>query len=521
MSGSGKGSVHGLCERRTLNIDKDRERCNIPDLNLAKLRRVAFCVDVEIAGGPRYKDEEDERKEKKQKKKQAEKGEGEALKNLEPVAESKKDNGDHSHKDSEQFAGQDGKSGDSSNTPAEDRTDEHGEKESKKKEKKRRSEEERKARKEKKKKQAQINGSLPVELTRTGSEMSMETSLTSSLALTQASPTTDPVRIYRRCCQLRETPILKKITEQLANPANCRNGQPGYVNKLDLTNYPMNLADLVTLGDYLAVVPIKDVILENCGLTDEGVRVVLAGLLAAKQPEYGKKRRRHTLERVSRQSKQGGVVERLILKNNPKLGRAGWGHISLFINMCRSIKYFDVSMNPFPTMSALDVLEKLERVNTKDSIPDTSSILSRALGERLAKAELEFLNMAETGIDTEQLGAIIDGIIKSGLRRLTIAGNHITPEGMDHIARYLKEGKCEVLDIGGNDLAEQLPKIADSLSENHPLWALSLADCGLTPDALAKLFPALTKLPNLRFINLSHNHSIFGTIPSSLSLLRR
>ena len=39
-----------ICPRRIMNIDQGRDRCKIAELNPAKLNRVAFCVDVEIAG---------------------------------------------------------------------------------------------------------------------------------------------------------------------------------------------------------------------------------------------------------------------------------------------------------------------------------------------------------------------------------------------------------------------------------------------------------------------------------------
>jgi Ran GTPase-activating protein (RanGAP) involved in mRNA processing and transport len=122
---------------------------------------------------------------------------------------------------------------------------------------------------------------------------------------------------------------------------------------------------------------------------------------------------------------------------------------------------------------------------------------------------------------TEQLGDLIDGVIKSGLRRLGIAGNKITPEGMQHVARYIRDGKCEGLDLGGNDLRDQLGVIADALTEDNALYALSLADCNLTPESLSALFPALAKLNNFRFIDLSQNHDLFDSEPSALSLLRR
>jgi hypothetical protein len=88
----GKGTQNGLCERRVLNIDKNRERCKITDLDQSKLRRVAFCVDVEIASGPRYIEEADPKKtpaKQETKKKIAEKGEGDALKNPETAKKEK------------------------------------------------------------------------------------------------------------------------------------------------------------------------------------------------------------------------------------------------------------------------------------------------------------------------------------------------------------------------------------------------------------------------------------------------
>jgi hypothetical protein len=523
LSGPGKMPHYGLCERKILNVDTHRERPLIPELDQSKLRRVSFCVDVEIAGGPRYMDEDDdkEKEEKKQKKKLVERGEGEALKHPEAVKEEKENDevvkaaGEKLPKEPEQEAA-DTSTDDPADEPADGPADKDKDT-SKKKEKKKRSEEERKARKEKKRKLAEANGTLPVELVMNGSDSSLgdETPTTiPGTPKTQAAPTTDPARIYRRCCQLREAPILKKITEQLSSPLNSSIDKPGAVMKLDLSGYWLQLPDLVTLADYLAVVPIKELVMENCSLTDEGVRVLLAGLLAAKYQDTSA-RRKHRADRASLLVHQGGVVERVVFKNNPKIGRDGWGHIALFIHLCRSIKNMDLSMIPFP-----------QSVSTANDAAtprpaDTIDIFTKAISERLGGPELELLNMAETGLTTVQLGMLIDAVNKSGLRRLGLAGNRITAEGMQHVGRYLKRGKCEGLDLGGIDMKDHLGVIANSLDENHPLWALSLANCSLSPDSLWKLFPVLAKLKNFRFIDLSHNHDLFLANPSALSLFRR
>jgi hypothetical protein len=519
-----KGIQHGLCERKVLNVDKNRERCHISELDQAKLRRVAFCVDVEIASGPRYVDdaEDDKKKETKEKlKRMTEKGEGQALKRPQEVKKEEEEDG-VVKATGEQLPKEPAKEAQQTTTEVKDDALAAGQDTTKKKEKKKRSEEERKARKEKKRKLAEQNGTVPVELVRNESDSSLGTTPTGTgTPKTQASPTTDPVRIYRRCCQLRETPILKKITEQLAASVSTT-GPPGVVNKLDLTDYWLQLPDVVTLGDYLAVVPVKELVMENCGLTDEGVRVVLAGLLAAKCPDY----QRMKFNKVKEDAPQGGFVQRVVFKNNSKIGKEGWRYICLFINMCRSLKCMDLSKVPFPqplpTSTSPPTPGHLQRsLSAISATSDISCVLSKAIGERLAGKELELLNMAECGMTSEQLGGLVDGFIKSGLRRLGVAGNNITPEGMEHVARFIRESKLEGLDLGGNDLKDQLGVIAEALDENNNLYALSLADCNLTPDSLWSLFPALAKLKNFKFIDLSQNHDLFETQPSALSLLRR
>jgi len=205
-------------------------------LDQSKLRRVAFCVDVEIASGPRYidsseSDEADEKK-KEKKKRAKEKSEGDALKNPTQVKEEKeqvessKPNGELPDK----FRGE---TSEKSVPEPPTTATENG---NKKKEKKKRSEEERKARKEKKRRLAEANGTIPVELERDPSDSSLASIPHPAAPKTHTSPTTDPVRIYRRCCQLRETPILKRIVEQLAQSVTTAT-IPGLVNRLDLSGY--------------------------------------------------------------------------------------------------------------------------------------------------------------------------------------------------------------------------------------------------------------------------------------------
>ena len=529
-----------------MNIDPHRERCNVPDLQLAKLRRVSFCVDVEIAGYATYipDDEETERsappplpaplplrrssltisekqvlKLRKREKKLKEKGEGEALKAPRKVANEKEI--------AERFAASGEKVALEASSP-ENELENGNVEPTKKKEKKKRSEEERKQRKERKRQEALSNGSVPAEIT---IDESCSSSAESRLKKDSSSkgrtrPTTDPLRIYKRCCQLRETEPLKKIVDQISLPSACTITTPGIVSCLDLSGNFIESQDLITLGDYLAVVPIKKLVLEDCGLTDEAIRIILAGLLAAKSPEQAK-HNRHLAKKCNALGKeyteQLGVIERLSIKNNPKIGPDGWRHISTFLHMSHSLKAIDVSMIPLPHRPTPEKSPNAEEKSLKNTktMPDISALLQKALAHRLAGSRLEEFVMAECGLRTADIEKIVDGVTQCGVRRLGFASNRLTSEDLEILAHYLQNGKCEGLDLAGNDLSGNLGIIAAVLNEHNALVALSLADCNLAPSSLEALFPALVSLPDFRFIDLSHNRKLFASQPTALELLRK
>ncbi|KAF2126913.1 RNI-like protein [Dothidotthia symphoricarpi CBS 119687] len=512
----------GICPRRVLNVDPNRTRCHVPELDQNKLRKVAFCVDVEIACGPKYaKDADPDEKRQRDDNKLKERGEGEALKNPHSVAQEKDTNGVVN-------VSQEAVGNESSPNPEGTILHEDGSETNKKKEKKKRSEAERKERKEKKRRKAEENGTIPMELTRDDDDSSVDVAPAeprTAAPKVQVRPTIDPLRIYRRCCQLRESPILKRISDQLSNPSACSAGE---VNLLDLTGSRLQLADIVTLSDWLAIVPVKKLFLEDADLTDEKIRVVLAGLLAAKDPQSPRKSVSMEARDGKRQTmgnQDGCAIKKLVLKNNPKITSEGWKHITLFIYMCRSILALDVSMIPFPkpqpqTTPAPSNGEQ-GSADTAESHPrDLAEVMCRSISQRVAGSRLEELVMAECALTSSTVKSILEGCINTGIKRVGLAGNDLDSEGLEHVLNYIKSGICEGIDLGGNDLRQWIQQLCDNLPKNSPLWALCLQDTGMTPDSLKILFPKLVSLPVFRFLDLSHNKGLFSH-QTSLCLLRK
>lgn len=271
--------------------------------------------------------------------------------------------------------------------------------------------EEREVRRKKQRLAAEEHGLVPVEVHKSNSNSSLESSRDTrmpSARNTTTRPTTDAVRVYRRCCQLRETPILKKITTQLMDTANlCPT--TGAVKRLDLTNYRLQLPEIIALSDYLAIFPVMEIVLENCGLNDEGLRIILAGLLAAKQLPSSRTQPENLTPKVQ------GVVERVVLNNN-EFGPDGWKHISLFSDTCGSLKDLDISQVALP--------KEIPRIPdsglqcSKQVSPGDASGISRVIAQFLET--LERPSISKRLPDRSQMSGVVEGMMRCSVYRLGV-----------------------------------------------------------------------------------------------------
>ncbi|KAJ5682453.1 hypothetical protein N7462_005618 [Penicillium macrosclerotiorum] len=537
-----------ICPRRVMNLDQTRERCKITDLNQAKLHRVAFCVDVEIAGISHRDSDEDapptnqlrqhlpessRQKSKKADAKEKGKEEGGILKDSQAAVAEKEAPLMTSQGSSTPEAQPAAPTAPTAPTPdmadpkppGDAKPNGEGKESTRKQEKKKRSEEERKERKERKRRQAVANGSIPLQLDAENDDDDRAPAVGLPRSKTQSHPTTDPVRIYRRCCQLRETPVLKRVVDEISSPSSTLAESPGTVAALDLSNFPMSSQDIATFSDWLAIVPVRKLIMENCALTDDSVRAILAALLSTKTVEQMRCRRRRARrsECPIVKDERWGVVEKLSLKDNPKIGREGWRHIGLFIHLSKSLKAIDLSGIPFPRprVPSDGSTGSTGQSQSQSSAGDVCTIFANALAERFSGDHLEELLLSECKPSAEQVKMICEAASRMGLRRLGLANNELAREGLEHVIEYFKAGQCEGLDLGGNPIKDDLGLIANAIDPEQSLYTLSLADCSLSAPAICPLLQSLTRLHNLRFIDFSHNPELFSVQPSALGAFRR
>lgn len=561
--GKATATTGALCPRKVMNIDHNRQRTKISDFDQNRLRRVAFKVDVEIAGVAAQSDEQVEPdaaaasasaasaasygsppgKDTKMAK-YKDRSEGAALKKSTSREDKEESHaGSPPASEAKLQAREDRKKEEVEEALPEEEDAADFETEEKptsgtgvdappstrRKEKKKRSEAERKERKEKKKRHAEANGLIPLELTvDDDSDSSPSNTPAGASTPKKGQPTTDPLRIYKRCCQLRETTALAVVKDQISKPSATLAEAPGTVASVDLTGTEMSLQDVQTLGDWLAVVPVRRLVLDDCNLTDEGVRIVLSGLTGCKNQEQAKANRKLSARvSVTPGFEQMGVIEKLSLKNNANISVIGWRHIALFTHLCRSLRGIDLSGIPFPATADGELHRTSLTTTNLSGGPepahrriDLSTLFARALTERFGD-RLEELVMSDCTLSSKATTEIVDSAIKIKVRRLGLANNNLNHSCLPNIVQYLTSGVCEGLDYGGNDLNGTGHRLTEVLDEQNPLFAMSLADCNLGVDDIRPILQHLSKLKNFKFIDLSRNHQLFDPSQDAVSLLRR
>lgn len=281
-------------------------------------------------------------------------------------------------------------------------------------------------------------------------------------------------QIYTRCCHLREILPIPATLKQLKNKTSP-------LQTLKLLNPKPTLIDVYSFSDFIAIVPIKNLIFDNVTMSSEMLKIILSSLV------------------------RSTTIQRLSLRNVP-IDETGWKLLCKFLSRNHSIIKLDVSQQKIKS----DLPLSQHRSEMDWSLFVDTLILRNGIEELI-------LNGCKLPLPV--FGRLIDEGVARATKRLGVSQMDLSLEHVKILANWIsREGStCEGIDLGYNDLSvgEKLKPLMKKVQYSSQLQCISLNSTNLTNvEDVALMVRSLSKLPNLRFLDLSNLPTIFpGILP--------
>lgn len=281
-------------------------------------------------------------------------------------------------------------------------------------------------------------------------------------------------QVYTRCCHLREILPIPATLKQLK-------GKTSPLQTLKLLNPKPTLIDIYSFSDFIAIVPIKNLIFDNVTMTTQMLKIVLSSLV------------------------RSTTIEKLSLRNMP-IDEEGWRYLCKFLGRNKSITKLDVSQQKVKS----DLPSSQYRVHMDWNLFIDTIVLRGGIQELI-------LNGCKLPVPTFE--RLIDEALRRSTKRFGCAQTEVNLEQINILINWLtsENSTCEGLDLGYNDLSqpEKLRPLIKKLSHAPSLQAISFNSTNLlNVEDAALLVRSLSKLPNLRFLDLSGLPQIFpGVVP--------
>ncbi|PRT53307.1 MAP-ous protein 1 [Wickerhamiella sorbophila] len=274
-----------------------------------------------------------------------------------------------------------------------------------------------------------------------------------------------PEKIYTRCCHLREIMPIKSMLRQLKDAR-------APITSLRICNTKPTMIEILAFSDFVTIVPVISVNLQNLVITSEMLRIILCGL------ERSKKLGRINL-------------------SNTKLDELGWKYLCVF--MLRTTSLTALSLE-------VDFSEK------KSSIPEFNRRdMDWSLFDRVLKARpgVELMDLEGTKIPTKYLKLLLEDGFKNG-RALSVSRNNLTHDDIAAIRAWAAaEGsRVEGLDLSHNDLSQEWDTVRDLLY-NPQIARLELNGTKLNRPATGNPFATKLISQRLESLDLSDNPQMF------------
>ncbi|PWN34844.1 RNI-like protein [Meira miltonrushii] len=243
-------------------------------------------------------------------------------------------------------------------------------------------------------------------------------------------------QLYRECCRTREELPLKKMRSVFQD---ARQNSPPALKTIDLSFIPLDRHAIEPVADLLSVdFGLQKLVLENCGLADDGLKSILHALLVS------------------------GSLPSLSLASNKRIKYHGWRYVGIFMRRAKALKYLDLSENNINKASLehiIGALRKDESGNgkvgkeprggssaqstSKEDLDDEHSpltIQAKLLNEETdAVALLTSLRLENCGLKTSSLELLSQSIRFSELCHLSLRRNRINQFGAVALALMLKD----------------------------------------------------------------------------------
>ncbi|KAF9563878.1 hypothetical protein EC968_004672, partial [Mortierella alpina] len=314
---------------------------------------------------------------------------------------------------------------------------------------------------------------------------------------------------YLVACNNREEFPVDRLVADMRS-ASSRPANP-LLTTIDLSGELLPRKTLDPIADVLTLeFGLKHLILDNCGLEDDTLKMLLYSLLLT------------------------DTLTVLSVQDNKKIKSTGFKYISVFVKKTKSLKSLNVSGVPMDKKS-VEFLAHALRVGRL------------GFGSRL-----EELRMDQCGLRGNLLEIMAPAIRESNLRQVSMRSNRIGASGGVWIGVLMRDYDdqpnkaipnnneeqgfkrvfpgvanpellkrtrgVEVLDVSDNDLRQGADFVAQTLRRNMSLKCLVLANNNLDPARLAVLADALKLNIGLQALDLSNNR-VGGPVVTGINAL--
>lgn len=317
--------------------------------------------------------------------------------------------------------------------------------------------------------------------------------------------------IYTRCCHLREILPIPSTLRQLR-------GKTSPLHMLKFLNPRPTLIDILSFCDFIAIIPIHNVIFDNVTLNSEMLRIILSSLVNS-----------DTLEKI-------GLRNVVISQND-------WPFFCKFLLQNKSITRLDISQTKKKSDLSLkdhrecmdwDLLTHVIKLRKGKPLEELllngiklSHIpllqfqhLLNSFGENYRQSLSSNENKSpSTESSTESAGSDNVGI------RLGLASTEITDDYLTVVLNWMSKYSVQGVDFSFNSLDAYLKLLAKKFArlsyDNLQYFSLNNTNVS-NVTSLALLLKYLSRLPNLKFLDLSNIQDVFpGIIPYLYKYLPR